>query len=198
MKKTILVLAAISFASSARAEDMVSPSNAKSDEQKAAHLHYDNGAALQDKGELQAAVAEFKLAVASDKSLAEAHEKLGVIYQRQQDLYSKSLQTRLADEMKQQALEELKVAAQLMPENAIYLCRYAVALHSVGRRADAIKYYRRAIKFDPSFSEAYSGLYQALTFLGRGTEAKEILKRELSTPIELKLQLQGDGGPRLY
>jgi Flp pilus assembly protein TadD len=126
--------------------------------------HLEQGRALLNEGNLNEAIAELSLAASMDPKLAEAHNLIGVAYERKglSELARQSFETAIKLDKKNPeilnnlgylfysngdyrgALDRLKKAAGLDPDNARILNNLALAQSQLGNFDDAYKNFVRA------------------------------------------------------
>ncbi len=157
------------------------------------HLTYGNRALRQ--GNLEAAVARFRKAVAANPRSAPAHQSLGGVLARQGDPegavrhYSASLALEpenpalhynlgtvlVGQGEHEQAIRHFRAALALAPDyhNARY--NLATALAGIGYYEEAETHYRTLLETDPTDRGSRYYLAQTLRLLQRHTEAAEIL-----------------------
>ncbi len=125
------------------------------------------GADLQNKGQHQAAIAEFKQALALDPEAFEVHNSLGLAY---------SAIGKHAD-----AVAHYRKAAQISPEFPDAHVNLGTALVAAGKMREAIAEYHRALELDPSVAEAHASLGGILAEQGRMDEAIPHLQRAVES-----------------
>jgi tetratricopeptide (TPR) repeat protein len=136
--------------------------------------HYNLGNALFDGGQADAAMAEFRRAIAIRPDIAQIHHKLGMALARR---------GRYAE-----AVPEYELAVQIYPEFANAYFSLGNALANLGRPEDAIAHYRQALAIDPNRSEFQINWALVLARQGRTGEAVERL-RKLMSAIRIALPL---------
>jgi len=121
------------------------------DEPEAAAEWYERGWALEDEGELEAAMTAYARALEIDPGLADAHLNLGRL------LHERGA---AAD-----AERHYRAALGLRPDDAIAAYNLGVALQDLHRLRDAAEAYKAALAHDRAFADAHFnlvGLYEAL------------------------------------
>lgn len=149
----------------------------------------ERGRALLDNSKLNEAIAELSLATSVDPKLAEAHNLLGVAYHRKglPELARKSFETSLKLDKKnpqtlnnlgyllynngdyKAALDPLKKAARLAPDDARILNNLALTQSQLGKFDDAYKNFARA----GGEIEGRLNVANRLEIAGRSDEARE-------------------------
>lgn len=125
------------------------------------------GRALADRGEIDAAVQQFKEAIALRHDFAEPHNNLGVLYSR--------------TGRSEKALEHLETAIKLNPRYVQAYNNLGVTLLGQGDSYEAAVMLAQAVHLAPHYAKAHANLAQALARLGKPSEAC----RHLVTAIEL-------------
>ena len=126
------------------------------------------GSALDEKGQIDAAIKEFQEAIRLKPDYAHAHNNLGSA------LYEKG-QT-------DKATREFQEAIRLKPDYAEAHNRFGVTLVRKGQSDAAIREFQEAIRLKPDYAEAHGNLGGALVRKGQIDEAI----RELQEAIRLK------------
>lgn len=134
---------------------------------KKAMAHYESAMALAKTGDLAAAIAELKLAIAEYPSFTTAFNELGV-------LYLKTNRPEKADEAFQNAL---KIDAESFPA----LINRGIANVTMKRYGEAVPILRKALKQDEQSAVGHYFLGQALANLGLFNDAE----KELQTSLKL-------------
>ncbi len=119
--------------------------------------HYYLGIALGQQGQVQAALREFKRAVAIKPSFGPAHESLGIALRRQGDNAA--------------ALREFQLASRYLPKNPVTLCDLGLALKEAGQFDDAEKALLSALALKPDFERARYALGLVLRMRGQASDA---------------------------
>jgi serine/threonine-protein kinase len=117
------------------------------------YLHFRLAHALQDKGQLDTAMDEYRQAIALDPKFAPAHNNLGNV------LYDKG--------KLDAAMDEYRQAIALVPRYALAHHNLGLALQAKGKLDAAIDEYRQAIALDPKDAEAHYLLGLALRDKGK-------------------------------
>jgi predicted O-linked N-acetylglucosamine transferase (SPINDLY family) len=78
------------------------------------------------------------------------------------------------------AAQIMERAGALHPTRALFPRNHGLALESLGRRADAIRSYRRAVTLDAGYLDAHADLGSALFHEGQVDEAITVLRKALS------------------
>lgn len=132
---------------------------------KNALAHSSLGSYLKDRGMLDRAIQEYKLALGLDPDYAKDYVSLGACY------YYKGL----LDE----AGIEFKKALELNP----YLPAAYINLGSVsgekGKHEEAIDYFKQALKLDPGYVDAYNNIGVSYAKMGRYAEARSAWEKAL-------------------
>jgi serine/threonine protein kinase/tetratricopeptide (TPR) repeat protein len=115
--------------------------------------HNNLGAALNEKGRMDDAIAEFREAIRLKKDYSGAHNGLGNALKNKGQL--------------DEAIAEYREAIRLEEGVAGYHYNLGTALKNQGRLDDAIAEYRKAISLDKDFAMPHHGLGQALSCLGQ-------------------------------
>jgi len=129
---------------------------------------FKRGVAAASEGGADEAIAWFLKAVALKPDFAAAHANLGMLL--------------LATKRHADAEPHLRLAASLLPVDAVLRNALGVAQEALRRYADAEQAYRGALQVDPALAEAHANLGNCLRRLGRPHEAEAQLMRA----IELK------------
>ncbi|MHC4432259.1 MAG: tetratricopeptide repeat protein [Planctomycetota bacterium] len=149
------------------------------------------GALAHQKGRHDVALDFLGRAIASDESVAEFHNTLGVVLQgvcRQKESLAEYRQAILLrpdyaeahNNMGRalqnlgkcsQAIEHYRQAARLAPDCAEIHYNLGSALQSEGRHGEAADNYRRALKLRPTYAQAFNNLGISLKELGRFQQA---------------------------
>jgi tetratricopeptide (TPR) repeat protein len=128
--------------------------------------HNNLGLKYFDRGQLDAAVGEFRKALGIDAQLAEPHNNIGNVLVRQQ---------RLAD-----AIAEYQIALDIDPYYSRAHNNLGNALFQSGRIDDAIAHYRRALEIDPTYVDATNDLGAALLRKGNPADAVAQARKALA------------------
>lgn len=110
--------------------------------------HYNRGHDLHQQGFFNQAIAEYKLALAADERMEEAHTNIGLIYAAQRN-YTK-------------AMEAFKKSLQLNPNRPNALNGLGTVLYAKNKFAEAMEKWKEAVKIDPRFASAYYNMGNAL------------------------------------
>ncbi|MBB6142909.1 tetratricopeptide (TPR) repeat protein [Silvibacterium bohemicum] len=146
-----------------------------------------------------AAISNMKLAVAGDPQNAEWQDELGSLYAQRQDwadatkAFTAALQLSPDSAMvhlhlgitlqagqQPGALDELKKASQLAPQNAAIALQLGQALANAGQDAQAIPVLRHALELDPALAAAAYQLGLALQRSNQLPEAVPLLQKALA------------------
>jgi protein O-GlcNAc transferase len=119
-----------------------------------ADLHHNLGAAYQEMGQLEKAIAHYQLAIELDPGLAEAH-------------YNSANAMRLHDGVNETVIEAYRTALALRPDYVDASFNLAKAFDELERIEDAITYYLHTLAIEPDFVDAHNGLGNAYMKLGR-------------------------------
>ena len=88
-----------------------------------------------------------------------------------------------------EALDEMRRAAELDPMSLIVMAGFAKVLYFAGRYDEAVEQDQKIIQLDPTFLNAWFDMGFALLVGGRNDEAMEVLKK-----IPVFTERQGGGG----
>lgn len=102
--------------------------------------HLTNGIAALEKGEIDAAGAEFRAALKLDPDNADAHSDLGYVHAMRKEY--------------EEAIRENREAVRLAPNRADVLRNLGLALSWGGKRAEALEAFGRALAIDPGDAES--------------------------------------------
>jgi tetratricopeptide (TPR) repeat protein len=130
--------------------------------------HYNLGAALDKKGQIDEAISQYREAIRLKSNYVEAHNNLGT------DL-GKQGQT-------DEAFSQFEEAIRLKPDYADAHYNLGVALGMKGQIDEAISQFQEAIRQKPDFAEAHNNLGSALLMKGQIDEAI----RQFQEAIRLK------------
>src|SRR6266542_6142124 len=122
-----------------------------------AREHFANGRALLSNGQLNEAISELTTAASLDPSLSEAHDLLGIAYDR------KGLAERAKDEFDK--------AVRSAPEDAQTLNNLGFSLYQNGNYRAAVDRLKRAVKLAPTDDRILNNLGLALCRLGKFDDA---------------------------
>ena len=148
-------------------------------------------------GQLAAATAKMKTAVAESPQSPDLHDALGSLYAQQQNWplavseFQKVNQLNpkaagahlhlgaalLAQQQISSAIQELTLAAQMVPENALAATELGKAYAANNDDDKAVAEFQRAITLDPGSAEAKYQLARALQRTGHGPEAIPLLRQ---------------------
>lgn len=129
--------------------------------------HVNLAAALEREGNVAAAEARYREALAVDERFAEAHAGLGALL---------GAQGRRAE-----ALDHLRTAARLRPRDARAQVNLGIALRSQGHIEEATARYRRALELEPTMAQAHFNLGNALAEAGDLAGARQHYRQALAT-----------------
>jgi superkiller protein 3 len=170
------------------------------------YLHFQHAYALDDKGRLDEAVAEYHKAIALDTKLAVAHIGLGAIlcdhkrdydgaiacFRRAIDIDTKDAitHTNLGNALHgkgrlDEALAEHRQAIALDPKLAGARYNLGNALRAKGRLDEALAEFRQVVALDPKHAKAHSNLGAALYDKGRLDEAVDEYQKALAIDPKL-------------
>jgi protein O-GlcNAc transferase len=164
-----------------------------------AQAYNDHGNALQDVGQLDAAVASYRRALELKPYLADAHNNLGNALQKLGQFDDAMARYRRAIAIKpdfalaynnlgsalrkigrlDDALANYRTAAQIKPDLAMAHYNQAGTLKDLGKIDGAVASYRRALEINPHFDMAHSGLGDVLKELGQLDDAVASYRRAL-------------------
>jgi type IV pilus assembly protein PilF len=153
----------------------------KSDEPNKARVAAETNTALgrsyMERGQDEIALEKLKRAVANDKTYAPAHTMLGVLYE--------SLG------MKEEAGKEYRLAVNYDPEDGDVNNNYAAFLCSIGKGAEADRYYEAAFK-DPFYATpeiAYANAGLCALRVNDLDKAERYLRQSLEYNVEISVAL---------
>jgi len=126
--------------------------------------HFNLGALLQARGQLQEAAHHYQQAIVSEPRFFEAHGNLGTVLQQRGQLAA-------AEKCYRQALT-------LKPNARAYF-NLGTALHDQGEHDEAIRQFREAVALDPQFADAWNNLGETLRDHGDMDEAFRCYKQAL-------------------
>jgi tetratricopeptide (TPR) repeat protein len=165
-----------------------------------ADAHNSLGKALLDKkGQLDAAIRHFRLAIEYDPTQALPHYNLGCAHSRQGNLIAAIRQWRLAIEINpkhfnahnnlgtalrekgelDEAIHQLRLAIEIGPKVAMGHYNLGGALYAKGDLDEAIREFRLAIKCDPNYADAFTNLGSAYMAQGNLSEATVYFEKAL-------------------
>ena len=128
---------------------------------KAALDHYESASKLAQEKDYKGAIKELKLAVAEYPQFVNAHNRIGVLYLRLNELDN--------------AESAFKAALKIDPEAFEPLLNRGVVLYRLGKFKDAETSLRASLKVKPDTSVAYYYLGRTLNKLNRNEEAETAL-----------------------
>jgi protein O-GlcNAc transferase len=148
-------------------------------------------------GQLAAATAKMKAAVAESPQIPDLHDALGSLYAQQSNWpsavseFQKVIQLNpkaaaahlhlgaalLAQQQPSSAIQELTLAAQMLPENALAATELGKAYAANNEDDKAVAEFQRVIGLDPGSAEAKYQLARALQRTGHGPEAIPLLRQ---------------------
>jgi Flp pilus assembly protein TadD len=140
-----------------RVEDINNPAPAKISATASAKEHLETGRTYLLEGRLNAAITELSTAASLDPKLTEAHNLLGVAYDKKG----------LAD----QARDSYERAVKVEPEDAETLNNLGFSLYQNGNYRAAVDRLKRAVKLEPTNERILNNLGLALCRLGKFQEA---------------------------
>ncbi|HEX3281581.1 MAG TPA: tetratricopeptide repeat protein [Pyrinomonadaceae bacterium] len=140
-----------------RVEDVNNPSPAKISATASAKEHLETGRTYLLEGQLNAAITELSTAASLDPKLTEAHNLLGVAYDK------KGLAERARDSYER--------AVKVEPEDAETLNNLGFSLYQNGNYRAAVDRLKRAVKLEPTNERILNNLGLALCRLGKFQEA---------------------------
>jgi Flp pilus assembly protein TadD len=140
-----------------RVEDVNNPAPAKISATASAKEHLETGRDYLLEGRLNAAITELSTAASLDPKLTEAHNLLGVAYDKKG----------LAD----QARDSYERAVKVEPEDAETLNNLGFSLYQNGNYRAAVDRLKRAVKLEPTNERILNNLGLALCRLGKFQEA---------------------------
>jgi Tfp pilus assembly protein PilF len=114
---------------------------------------------------LDEAADELRLAIAKDPSYAEAHNKLALVYARQEKFDA--------------ALEQIAEAQRIEPRNASFIRNEAALLLQTGKNEQAKNRLLAALEFNRGDAETYATLADAYIQLGEYPAAEEAYRNAL-------------------
>ena len=138
-------------------------------------LHEPLAALEQTSGDLAGAVTNAQCVVDLLPGSSEGWSQLGLILAQQQKF--------------EEATVAFRRAFEWDTENVWALQNLAQSLLKLGRRAEAIREYRRALAIKPRFGLAWLGLGQVLEEMGRKSEAEDCYRKALANRIHRAAEL---------
>lgn len=135
-------------------------------------LLYARGLYAADFGDIELAIADFKLILTAEPDNADTLNALGYTLADQTDRY-------------QEALTYILKAHQLKPDNAAILDSLGWVLYRLGNYQEALKYLHKAATQNPD-AEIAAHLGEVLWMMGNRNEAKEIWNKALTNEPESK------------
>lgn len=173
-----------------------------------------NGVALEEDGNIDAAIEAYREAIALDADCVDAHYNLGVVLAKRGDVAESSAAYRRAIELNPEhadahnnlgsiletdglpdaAIVEYSRAIESSPQHAAARFNLANVLHSRGRINEAIAEYRVALKLEPGDAEACNSLGVALETRGRLDEAIDAYRLAVSRRPDYLVALENLGG----
>ena len=124
---------------------------------------YERGLALEAAGEPDAAMAAYRRTLAGRPDMADAYNNLGRLHHDRDELARGRALYRLA-----------MCAAQHV---GLYWFNLGVVLEDVGRGAEAIRAYERALALEPTLADAHFNLARQLEHVGRRGADELVLRR---------------------
>jgi Flp pilus assembly protein TadD len=140
-----------------RVEDVNNPSPAKISATASAKEHLETGRTYLLEGQLNAAITELSTAASLDPKLTEAHNLLGVAYDKKG--------------LAEQARDSYERAVKVEPEDAETLNNLGFSLYQNGNYRAAVDRLKRAVKLEPTNERILNNLGLALCRLGKFQEA---------------------------
>lgn len=186
--------------------------NPASTSRQRANAHLDSAASYEDSGLLDAALAEFGLALEVNPNIAEAHMGMGSIYQQRGDYelasrayerativepnkfdahYSLGLMKQLLGRL-QEALRAYKTAWRLNPDDFKVNRELGSAYLQLGRPGEALTFTQISTRLDPDSQTAWCNLAATYNLLERYEEAVDTYRQaaelgDLADPVLLGL-----------
>jgi tetratricopeptide (TPR) repeat protein len=117
------------------------------------------GVVVQDAGEIDKAISEYREAIRLRPRFAEAHTNLGVVL--------------LGKRQFEDAERECRKAVEVLPTDSSYRCNLATVLHAERRLDDATREVKEAIRLSENYAAAHTNLAVLLADLGRWAEAEK-------------------------
>ncbi len=135
-------------------------------------MRYARGLYAADQGDIDLAVADFKLILSVEPDHADALNALGYTLADQTDRY-------------QEALSYIRKAHQLKPDNPAILDSLGWVLYRLGKYQEALKYLHKAAIANPD-AEIAAHLGEVLWMMGNQSQATEIWNKALTTEPDSK------------
>jgi protein O-mannosyl-transferase len=127
--------------------------------------HSNLGFAYHNKGDLDNAMKQYKLAIMINHNYPDTHYNLGIL---------------LADQGHfQEAMDQCGIAVRLDPKHAPAYYNLAYVLMLQGRNDEAIKHLQEAIQLDPEYAKAYGFLGDIFAAEGKNKEAVDYYNQAL-------------------
>jgi predicted O-linked N-acetylglucosamine transferase (SPINDLY family) len=142
-------------------------------------MYLNRGSALQMAGQLQAALQDYRQAVALMPELVMAHANMAVVLETLGDLAAAALSYRRV--------------LELAPAAADICCRLAAVLQALGQAGEAETLFRRAMALQPQHPDALCGLAALLQQQGRAGEALALCRLALQLPSPTAVLLMNVG-----
>jgi Flp pilus assembly protein TadD len=123
--------------------------------------HYEKASKLAQEKDYQGAIKELKLAISEYPRFVNAHNQIGVLYLRLNEV--------------DHAEEAFKAAIKINPEAYEPLLNRGISLYRLGKFKDAETMFRKTLKVKPDSSVSHYYLGRTLNKLGRNEEAETAL-----------------------
>ena len=117
-----------------------------------AEAYYNIGVAHTDKGDVDAAISSYKMAVKIKPDYADAYNNLGIAQQSRGDING--------------AINSYKKTIKINPSYADAYNNMGTSLHGKGDLDEAISSYKKAVKIKPDYADAYNNLGMSLKSKG--------------------------------
>ncbi len=143
-----------------------------------AQVNYILGKTYRTIGLYDAAIACLETAINSEKDFSLAHYELGMAYRNQADkLYTDLSSKQHHDKEYEKAIEHLKEATRLLPDNEEIIATLGGTYRRYGKYQDALSCYQRALDLNPDSSYALGNVALLSWHEGKLDEARSAYRR---------------------